>query len=83
MYISAFGPSLSPFNYFAKLLIHSAFLLCSLGCHILLQNCLVSCAFGCWYVFCVISPQMLVEFPFVVLKCPVFSVLFYSFSISF
>ena len=39
------------------LFIHSTFLLCSLGCHILLQNCSVSLASGCC-----ISPNLLVEF---------------------
>ena len=47
MYISPFGPSSSPSNSFAMLHIHSAFLLCSLGCHILLLNCSVSLASGC------------------------------------
>ena len=51
MCISAFGPSSSPSNSFAILLINSAFFLCSLGGHILLQNCSVSLASGCWYVF--------------------------------
>ena len=48
---SAFGPSSSPSNSFAMLLIHSAFLLCSLACNILLQNCSASLASGCWYAF--------------------------------
>ena len=37
-----FGPSSSPSRSFAMLLIISAFLLCSLGCHVLLQNCSAS-----------------------------------------
>ena len=55
MSLFAFGPSSSPSYSFPMLLIHSAFLLCSLGCHILLQTCFASFASGCWYVF-VLSP---------------------------
>ena len=47
MSIPAFGPSSSS-NSVAMFLIYSAFLLCSLGCPILLQNCCVSLALGCW-----------------------------------
>ena len=43
--IFAFGPSS------LMLFIHSTFLLCSLGCHILLKNCFASFSSGCWYVF--------------------------------
>ena len=49
--ISAFGPSWSPSNFFVILFIHSAFSLCFLGWHILVQNRPVSLASGCWYVF--------------------------------
>ena len=56
MCISAFGSSSSPSNSFVILLIHSAFLLCSLGCYILFQNCSVSLASGCWYVFMLSPP---------------------------
>ena len=38
-------------THFPMLLIHAGFLICSLGCHILLQNCLASLASGCWYLF--------------------------------
>ena len=51
MCISAFNPSSSPSYSFAMLLIHSAFLLCSLGCIILLKNCSASLASVCWYAF--------------------------------
>ena len=47
MSIFAFGPSSSPSNSFPMLLIFSAFVFCSLGCYILLQNCFVSLAFCC------------------------------------
>ena len=50
MCIFAFGPFSSPCNSFAMLLIHSLFLLYSLGCHISLQNCSVSLASGSWHV---------------------------------
>ena len=56
MCISALGPSSSPSNSFVILLIHSAFL-CSLSCHILLQNCSVSLVSGGWYVL-VSSPSV-------------------------
>ena len=73
MCISAFGPSSNPSNSFVILLIHSAFLLCSLGCHILVQNCSVSLTSGGCYVSVSSSPPHLsVEFPFVVLECPFF-----------
>ena len=36
-----------------------------------------------WVCFRVISPQILVEFSFVVLECPVLSVLFYPLSLIF
>ena len=62
MCISAFAPSSNPLNSFALLRIHSAFLLCSVGCHILRQNCSAFLAPGCWVCFRVISPNMLVEF---------------------
>ena len=42
-------PSSSPSNSFPMLRIHSAFLLCDLRCHILLQN-FVSLSSGWWYV---------------------------------
>ena len=50
MYLCAFGPSSSHSNYFVMFLIYSAFLY-SLGDHICIQNCAVSLASGCWYVF--------------------------------
>ena len=46
-----FGSSSSLSNNFAMLLIHSAFLLCSIRCHILLQNCSPSLESDCLYVF--------------------------------
>ena len=49
MFISAFSPCKGPSGSLL-ILIHSAFLLCFLGCHILLQNCFVSHTAGCWYV---------------------------------
>ena len=57
MCIFTFCHSSSPSNSFPMLLVHSAFLLCSLGCYILLQNCLASLASSCWYVF-VPSPRL-------------------------
>ena len=51
MCIFAFGPSLSPSDSFVILFIHLVFLLCSLGCHIFVQNCTVSLASTYWYVF--------------------------------
>ena len=63
MCISAFGPSSSPSNSLVLLLIHLAFLLCSLGRHILAQNSLVSLTSGCWYVF-VSSPRLVGKISF-------------------
>ena len=51
MYIFAIGPFLSLSNSSPLLLIHSAFLLCSLGYHILLPFFFASLASSCWYVF--------------------------------
>ena len=78
MYIFAFRSSSCPSNSFAMLLFHSAFLLCSLGCHILVQNNSVPLASGYWYI-CVIFPNQLLEFPIVVLELPVF---LYCFTLS-
>ena len=82
MCIFAFGPSSSPSNSSSMWLIHSAFLLCSLGCHILLK--IVS--FPCHPVVGMSSynlPLLAGRIFFVVLECPVLSVLFYPISISF
>ena len=66
MCISASGPSscpsssLYPFSLLRVLLvpfIHSAFSLCFFSCHILVQNCSVSLASGCWYVFVSCPPN--------------------------
>ena len=57
MSISAFGLSSCLSNSFVMLLIHSAFLLCSLACDISVQNLSVSLVSGCWYVF-VTSPTI-------------------------
>ena len=46
------GTSLSSSHSFFILFIHSSFPLCSFLLHILLQNCLVSFASGCWFVLC-------------------------------
>ena len=73
--IFAFRPSLSHSNSFVILLLHSFFLY-SYGCHILVQNCLVSLAPVDSMFSCHLYPNLLVEFPFVVLDCPVLSVLF-------
>ena len=51
MCISIFGSSSSPSNSLVILFIHSSFLLCFFGCHILVQNRSVSFASSCWYVF--------------------------------
>ena len=53
MYIFALGPYSTICNSFPMLLFHSAFLLCSLSCYILLQNCFASLASDWWYVFAV------------------------------
>ena len=50
--IFTFGLSPIPSKFFPMLLIHSAFLLCSLRCHILLQNCFASLTSGCGNVLC-------------------------------
>ena len=47
--------SSSPCNSFFMSFIHSGFLLCSLRSNIFLQNCFISYAFSCLYVF-VYSP---------------------------
>ena len=82
MCISDFGLSSST-NSFVILFINSACLLSSLGCLIFVQNYSVSLASSCWYVFLSSSPHLLVEFSFVVLECPVLSVLFYPLLIPF
>ena len=75
MCIFTFSP-LSSSSSFTMLLVGLFFfLLCSLGYHMLLQNCSVSLASGCWYVF--ISHNLLKEFSFVVLEYSVLTVLFY------
>ena len=56
MDIFDFGPSLNPSNSFPTLLIHSAFLLCSLPSHILLQNCLFPCHPIASRFSCIFSP---------------------------
>ena len=40
------------------------FLLCSLSCHILIQNCFASLASSCWYVFMSSPSLFLVDFLF-------------------
>ena len=79
--ISILGPSSSPSSFLVILFIHSAFSLSFYGCHILVQNRF----FYIWLLVCfrVTPSQLLVEFSFVVLECPVLSVLFYPLSISF
>ena len=56
----AFSPSSSPFKSFHML--HSAFLLCSLRCNILLPNCLVTLSSGRWYVIGIPPPYLQKEF---------------------
>ena len=58
--IFTIGPPLSP-NSFPTLLIHSAFLLCSLRSYIFLQNCFVSLSSSWWYAFVQSAPYFLVE----------------------
>ena len=82
MSISAFGLSSSLSNSFTMLLIHSAFLLCSLGCHILLQNCSASLAYGCLYVF-VSSPHNFQRFSFLLSFLSVFVAFFSAFPVEF
>ena len=55
MCISAFETFSGSSNSFVILFIHSAFLLCSLGCHNSVQHCSVSLTSHCWYIF-VLSP---------------------------
>ena len=81
MCISTFGPSSSLNNSLVILFIHSTFSLYFFGCHILVQNRLVSFA-PVVDMFFVISSQSLIEFSFVVLEYPVLSILFYPLSIS-
>ena len=57
MCISALGPSSSPSSSLVISFIHSAFSLCFFGCHIFVQNCSVSLASGCWYVFVSCPPH--------------------------
>ena len=80
MCISILWPSLSPSTSLAILFIHSAFSLCCFGCHIFTQNVrsLWRPVFGMFLC----HAQLLIEFSFVVLKCPVLFLLFYHFSTS-
>ena len=57
MYISALEPSSGPSSSLVISFIHSAFSLCFFGCHIFVQNCSVSLASGCWYVFVSCPPN--------------------------
>ena len=82
MCISVFGPSSSPSNSFVILLIHSAFLLCSLDCHILVQNYSVSLASGCRYIFVSSLPTYWLNFLSLFWNV-LFCLLFYPESICF
>ena len=86
MCISTFDPSSSPSNSLVILFIHSAFPLCSFGCHIFFQNCSVFCLFVCFFAsgcFRVISSHLLVEFSFVFFLHVLFCLYcFYPLSIS-
>ena len=76
IFISAFGPSSNHSNSFFLLFIHLAF---SLGFLVAIFSP-KSFGFSCirsLVCFRVISSQLLVECCFVVLKCPILSVLFY------
>ena len=81
MFISALWPSWNRSDYFVILFIHWTFTL-SFRRHILVPNRLFFSCVPLLVCFRVISFQLLVEFSFVVLECPVFSVLFYLLSIS-
>ena len=83
MCISALGPSSSPYNSFTYIAyLFGLFVMFSWLSNFTLKLFSLICIrfLVCFYV---ISPYLLVEFPFVVLECPVLSVLFYPFSISF
>ena len=80
-----FGASWSPSDSFPMWLILSAFLLCSLRSHILLQNRFVSLSPGCWYMF---AGRIFFRyfgkpyFVFIVLFClDIFLDFFFSFSV--
>ena len=88
---SMFISSFDPFQFFSHIFTYSAFLGCFcflfflfffFGCHIFFQNCSVSLASGCWYVFVSSPPSCWQTFYIVVLEYPVLSVLFYPLSIS-
>ena len=51
MRISAVGPSSSSSSSLVISFIHSSFSLFFFSCYIFVQNCSVSLAYGCWYVF--------------------------------
>ena len=83
MCISAFGPSFSSSTSFVILFIHCfvVFFCYVFWLPYFVQNCF---GFSCIQLlvwFCVISSHLLVEFSFVVLECPVLSVLFYPLAI--
>ena len=83
MCIFAFGPSLSPFNSFLMLLIHSAFFIMFTWLPYFTPKLF---SFPCLrLLLCLraISPYSLVEFAFIVWEYPILSALFYPISISF
>ena len=80
MYIFILGLFSTPSSSLVIFFIHSP---CFFGCHIFSPK-----SFGLFYIrllvcFGVTPSQILIEFSFVVLECPVLSVLFYPLSISF
>ena len=79
-YIFPLWPSSSPSSSLVISFIHSSFSLSFFGRHIFVQNRFS----GVWLFvcFCVMPSQLLMKFSFVVLECPVLSVLFYPLSIS-
>ena len=63
-----FGSSSSP-NAFYTLLVHLAFLLFSLSCHILLKNCFVSLSSSCWCAFVDSLPNCRYIFSYFGISC--------------
>ena len=63
--------------------IQLTFLLCSFDSHILLQNCFVSFASGCWYVLEHSTPTCWLNFRSLFLECYVLFLLFDAVSASF
>ena len=79
--ISFFRPSSSPSYFLVIFFIHSVFLLCSFGCHIFLKIVRFLLHPFVDMFYCHLLPVVDIML-FVVLACPILSVLFYPLSIS-